>query len=1856
MPPKKNKQREKQEQSRASSSARAHQSLLASAGSGGAFIGFASFAQPAPHAVQAAPKTFYAKPAVQSIYDGSDHDIALALKMLAKKGAVTKIKALQTFLQDVLPPRTPAELRPMLGHWTQLYTFEMRDQNDRKVRQLLNEVLAALAHKMRPRAFVPHLQRLLPYWHLAMHDVNADVAVVATRAFKTLFPELEMQKTVMEEHVPALMEEFQSFFSRAPDTFEGIPLQPDEKDERYERCISAAVLSIDAVVKFCKENGLKHKLNDEDAGVSVAAVVSSDRFTRLATATSKHPNFTRDIVRRAVYVALVTLCTNAKEIIAVREEAFGKVVLSILGDKSPSNHDAMWNAVLTFLQTFPDVWHASASFPKFVVSAVYPRLFAQIRHGFYGSGRSSFPTLLPFLSMVPLDVAVDPVKGQSVLYAGVLEQCWKFIESKDARFCEPPAITAFFECITGYFSIFLKKGDNAAWLSKQDPEPFEANYVNQFEKVIVTSLTTTLSSPQFPEAPVALFATSMLKMSSRLRNFSSDSTVVNTLKDEFAEKLHTWTHKAISSMITKMSFIPSRMITLVGAGIADAKDNNDDHEAAQWLSTSKDMYRQSLEQIDALVVEPTFSPSKNASIAQLLEAVNGICKTVPLELLLNGSGIPVETHFDSHYRPVLHALAEWKRSSNGKSVAKTMRVALELTRPFFLAAQEKKQFLLQLFQDCSVQFGDMLEASDIIQYGLQFPVTEQGNKLWLSCGSWQTRYESEVSISDQSEPMLGALQAIWQGKLLDEFLMISLKGRLDDLDASAFATLLKACLGGLSNFPIVSSDAVVILCHFVIQNGVDSSDAVVVQILTHLCELFFKLNGELPTELEAVESQLYKQLFHLSARGSYRTEASALWARTVRHSLKRWTASRTEAFMNELAEHVNTFLLADLPAGSVSFNTKQFAAYVKSYVQLGADQTFFSVSQLVEKLDVVNLRCPSDTEDAQQKLFYSRVLSGLGEVCEDEQVVSVLEGYFASMASEGEQRAVDLVAKLVDLDVTHALTWVVFHSGDHIQRGVDLVEIMESYLTLEHLYEALKRSPAVIDKVFANALATCQGKHKRENAEYRDLVFLNKNQGAIVTSQKPSLLTQTQHQKLDKLVAAVLSIFSSVAARMAFVKELVDQKADWKAEAAQTVVVSLLSATYSHDEPSDEAVSALKDFFALCDRDVIAESGTVFLEYQRLVTRAAMEEEKLSSVSSEPGVINLSTQETVMSRLQEMLAPSSSTVVEVAEWTTATEYVSALSRYLQNASSGFRAAWENLARLLVTHAIAGKSETAKITALKIQKRSPALGDRRIVKGDEEQIVLSYSNELVTARLAMLSLVSAMYESNPDSLQELAAHYREALLSIVLCALSESAELKVSIVTTYVALVSPSECYQLAELWFNVEEVLANALPALRSTLTSIHDVDHVNRLVLESFGGIETLASLFNEKRYPLQPVLRVLLYILASYSGALRWRNYDASAIDVNAEDEAATESALARVLIPKALRSALRAVFADKNGESGAANIRMRSRKQKVQEREDITGKLLLWDLFLQLFPSSGSGGESSSEGEGASSTLIASSLSSYVARHGMLTNFLNFSSALLSQEPQSASKAAISELQDTALFDVTDLDKKEDDETWSLHKTRVFQLGTRVFFRTVVRLPAMVRSWWNDDCSRATRSWAAKYFEDHITPSVLAAELELIQKASGGSSAVGESWDDEEMTVKGSRVSREITTTYMKDECALEMVVRVPSSYPLRCVEVECTKRIGISEDRWRRWVLQIIRVTSSRDGSLLDAVLLWKHNVDKEFEGVEPCPICYSILNPKNMGLPSLPCKTCNNKYHNSCLDKWFNQSGKNKCPICQQPFC
>lgn len=218
---------------------------------------------------------------------------------------------------------------------------------------------------------------------------------------------------------------------------------------------------------------------------------------------------------------------------------------------------------------------------------------------------------------------------------------------------------------------------------------------------------------------------------------------------------------------------------------------------------------------------------------------------------------------------------------------------------------------------------------------------------------------------------------------------------------------------------------------------------------------------------------------------------------------------------------------------------------------------------------------------------------------------------------------------------------------------------------------------------------------------------------------------------------------------------------------------------------------------------------------------------------------------------------------------------------------------------------------------------------------------------------------------------------------------------------------------------------------------------------------------------------------------------------------------------------------------------------------------------------------------------------------------------------------------------IFACIDWDCKEDFQ----------KIATLAVFRTVESLPTLVKTWYNDSCPRFLRQKLSVFVENTVAPATLRRELVRIKDAT--------SFD--EMTVNGSCVSREIVATYQQDECQLSVMIRMPSTFPLRNVEVDCQKTIGIADKRWRRWSLQIMLMLNSQDGSVLDALQLWKQNVDKEFDGVEPCPVCYSVLCIKTHSMPNLECKTCHNRFHSSCLMKWFQSSGKSQCVICQQPW-
>jgi hypothetical protein len=213
------------------------------------------------------------------------------------------------------------------------------------------------------------------------------------------------------------------------------------------------------------------------------------------------------------------------------------------------------------------------------------------------------------------------------------------------------------------------------------------------------------------------------------------------------------------------------------------------------------------------------------------------------------------------------------------------------------------------------------------------------------------------------------------------------------------------------------------------------------------------------------------------------------------------------------------------------------------------------------------------------------------------------------------------------------------------------------------------------------------------------------------------------------------------------------------------------------------------------------------------------------------------------------------------------------------------------------------------------------------------------------------------------------------------------------------------------------------------------------------------------------------------------------------------------------------------------------------------------------------------------------------------------------------------------------------------------------------TVVVAPSLIRSFYDSSSNRAERGLLKDFIEKNVTASLIAHEVDSVNRATATgkwAAAVAEpnassaSLDSGELKVVASRASGETVAVYTRDETSIEMRIALPPGYPLRNVEVTCTGRLG-EGGRWQRWVLQIVHLMSQRDGSVVDAVLLWRRNVDKEFEGAEPCPICYSTLHAKSLCLPSVECSTCHNKFHPTCLYTWFQSSGKSKCVMCQQPF-
>lgn len=61
-----------------------------------------------------------------------------------------------------------------------------------------------------------------------------------------------------------------------------------------------------------------------------------------------------------------------------------------------------------------------------------------------------------------------------------------------------------------------------------------------------------------------------------------------------------------------------------------------------------------------------------------------------------------------------------------------------------------------------------------------------------------------------------------------------------------------------------------------------------------------------------------------------------------------------------------------------------------------------------------------------------------------------------------------------------------------------------------------------------------------------------------------------------------------------------------------------------------------------------------------------------------------------------------------------------------------------------------------------------------------------------------------------------------------------------------------------------------------------------------------------------------------------------------------------------------------------------------------------------------------------------------------------------------------------------------------------------------------------------------------------------------------------DEKELVVRISKRSREVFAGYEIDDMMMQIVIRLPESYPLEGVKVDGVNRVAVSEKKWTSWL--------------------------------------------------------------------------------------
>lgn len=1814
-----------------------------------------------------------------------DSEIAVHLKRLGRKDSTTKLKALSA-LSTLLQQKSAKEIVPIIPQWAFEYKKLLLDYN-RDVRRATHDTMTTLVTSV-GRDLAPHLKTLMGPWWFAQFDPASEVSQAAKRSLQAIFPAQEKRLDALILCTTEIFMYLEENLKLTPQSLSDKAVAMDELEEMYQQVISSTLLALasllDVLISPQQEQPAFENITTEPKHASKARVAAVSFGEKLLI---DHKHFLeflksqRPTIRSATYTVLKSFIKNMPHAITEGNiKSLAGAILGAFNEKDPTCHPSMWDVILLFSRRFPGSW-SSLNVQKNILNPFWNFL----RNGCFGSQQVSYPALVLFLDNVPpkavqgdkffLDFFKSLWAGRKtslsadrLAFFQAIEECFLWSLKNASRYNGGDDSISHFQ-VTLIDNILVKLiwRDFLTTGSSKGYDIITGKESDSSEKTLSHSKKVDVQNTKYPmpylQALGKCFVEILLGIHVLDINLLSVFTVeledncMSVLQQagnvEMVEQIISFMLLLEKHAVTKGATWP--LVYIVGPMLAKSFPlirSSDSANTVKLLS----------------VAVSIFGPQK--TVQEVFNQKRGHCSS---QLSYGGDELLEAEEFLQIFK---NTFVPWCLQPNSSSTNARLDLLLTLLDDRHFSEQWSFIVNCVINQSNSGCPAGLINSDQTAMFAMLLE---------------KARDESmKRKVRDGSSYRPGANAEDWHHECLESY-AIAASHSLPPYSTS-HVQFMCSLLGGSEegrSIPFLSIDALIVVYEEILRKLVrfihDSSFSWA-QDTASMLSIDAKISAEHDSSLNIVEMAkvsleiLDGSFFCLKTLDEVGRTVSGILAaifviKWECNSSKALDYSLDDSARRSLGEYAHTVhnkinvpFLKSLCIENYRSLWKVLIESVKSAIFVEDSRVSNGITSLccTWVLEILERVCVDENDE--QNLLHQLLIK------EDRWPVFVVHK-FSSIKASGHQKFVALIDKLIQkIGIDRVIAGCVMPNSSMLERGQEIAS--SAWLAAEILCTWRWPENSALSSFLPSLCAYAKRSDSPQESLLDDILSILLDgsliYGADSTKSSVSMwpvpadeIEGIEEPFLRALVSFLSTLFKENiwgTKKASYLIELLANKL-FLGEEVNTnclrilpfLISVLLEPFYGYMEPIKgvepcslvegfvqntmidwleralrlpplvtwttgqdmegwlQLVIACYPFSAMGGPQSLKPARSISPDERKLLYQLFLKQKLVAGVSAMTN--QLPVVQVLLSKLMVVSVGYCWNEFSEEDWDF---LLSNLRCWIQSVVVMMEDVTENVNGL-----VDDSSGNLDVMYKKIEKII-SISDPFPIKISENAL-LSFSLFLKHCKDHQTEETDNLNTMKTEKLDSAKDRIVEGILRLLFCTgISEA------IANAYfkeAASVIALSRVQHASFWEFVASAVLNSSPQARDRAVKSIAFWGLSK------GSISSLyAILFTSKPIPL---LQFAAYYVLSNEPVLSMAVIEDSACnsDINAASD--QDSSRFDTSIEEKVSLKKEISYMVERAPYEVLEMDLHSHQR--------VNLFLAWSLLIShlwSLPSSSSDRERLIQYIQDSATpVILDCLFQHIPVDISMNQSLKKKDAELSGSlSKSASAATLATNTGSLLFSVESL--------WPIESEKISSLAGAIYGLMLHVLPAYVRGWFNDLRDRNISTAIESFTRTCCSPPLIANELSQIKKAN---------FRDENFTVSVSKSANEVVATYTKDETGMDLVIRLPASYPLRPVDVDCTRSLGISEVKQRKWLMSMMLFVRNQNGALAEAIGIWKRNFDKEFEGVEECPICYSVIHTTNHGLPRLACRTCKHKFHSACLYKWFSTSHKSSCPLCQSPF-